>query len=60
VKGTNVSEEHITSIFRWKRLLPSSDGFLLALFFNPEDGGNMFLRNVSFFPNYTVLQLRKL
>jgi hypothetical protein len=23
------------------------DGFLLGLFFNPEDGGDMFLQNVS-------------
>jgi hypothetical protein len=27
-------------------LPPASAGFLLCLFFDPEDGGDMFLRNV--------------
>jgi hypothetical protein len=39
-------------------LFPVSAGFLLALMFDPENGGNMFLRNVDLFPNYTVLQSR--
>jgi hypothetical protein len=32
----------------WKRicLLPAHAGFFLGLFFDPEDGGNMLLRNV--------------
>jgi hypothetical protein len=34
-------------------------GFLLSLFSDREDGGDIFLRNVSeFLPNYTVLQPR--
>jgi hypothetical protein len=33
--------------------------FLLALLFNPEDGGNMFPRNVKLSPNYMVLQPRR-
>jgi hypothetical protein len=34
--------------------------FLLALFFYPEFGGEMFLRNVSWFPTeYTALYLRR-
>jgi hypothetical protein len=33
--------------------------FLLALFFCPEDGGDMFVRNVGISPNYTALQPRQ-
>jgi hypothetical protein len=41
-------EEHIASIFRADALLATSihAGFLLGLFFDPEDGGDMVLRNV--------------
>jgi hypothetical protein len=48
-KSTNVSEEHIAFIFRVK---PGSAcyllhaGFLLGFFFDPEDGDDMFLRNI--------------
>jgi hypothetical protein len=43
------SPEHVAS-----RALLHVD-FLLDLFFDPEDGGNMFLRNVGFFStDYTV------
>jgi hypothetical protein len=39
-------------------LPPASAGFLLTLIFYPEDGGDIFLRNIalSFFPKYMVLQ----
>jgi hypothetical protein len=41
-------------------LLPASAGFLLGLLFDPEDGGNVLLRNMVFSPNYTELQPRRL
>jgi hypothetical protein len=31
--------------------------FLLGLFFDPENRGDMFLRNVAYFPNFKTLQL---
>jgi hypothetical protein len=33
---------------------------LLGLFFDLEDGGDMFLRNVGLSPNYTALQARRM
>jgi hypothetical protein len=42
--SSNVSEEHIASIFRVEKI--DLAGFLLSLFFDPEDGGDIFLRNV--------------
>jgi hypothetical protein len=35
---------------------PASDGFLLGLFFNPEDLGDTFLRIIELPPNYKSLQ----
>jgi hypothetical protein len=46
VKLNHVSEEHITSIFRAAACCLLHAGFLLGLLFNPEDEGDMFLRNV--------------
>jgi hypothetical protein len=37
-------------------LLPA--GFLLGVLFGPEDGDDIFLRNVTLSPNYTALQLK--
>jgi hypothetical protein len=56
-KSTDVAEEHVASIFRveeWAKqetglaLLATNfhAGFLLGLSFEPEDGSDMFLRNV--------------
>jgi hypothetical protein len=39
-------------------LPPASTGFFFALLFCPENGGNMFLRDVMFSPNYKALQPR--
>jgi hypothetical protein len=50
--STDVSEEHTAFIFRVKEyeqaLLATCfhPGFLLGLFFDLEDGGDMFLRNI--------------
>jgi hypothetical protein len=50
----DVSEEHVSSTFRIeeyaKRAISMNDitssVYLLDLFFDPEDGGNMFLRSI--------------
>jgi hypothetical protein len=56
--STYVSEEYIASILREEKIRKHETrvkallttcfyaGFLLGLFFDPEDGGDMFLRNV--------------
>jgi hypothetical protein len=62
--STDVSEEHIASIFRVEEVSQQEislkaggkesrwlatcllAGFLLTYFFDPEDGGDMFLRNI--------------
>jgi hypothetical protein len=36
-------------------LPPASVGFLLGSFFDPEYGGDMFLRNVGLSPNHMML-----
>jgi hypothetical protein len=41
-------------------LLPAYGGFLLYSLFDPEDGGDMFLRNVGLSSNNTDLQSRGL
>jgi hypothetical protein len=39
--------------------LPASPGFMLGLFFNPVDGGDIFLQNIQLSPKYVALQPRK-
>jgi hypothetical protein len=41
------------------RLQPASAGFLLGIHFDPEDGGDMFLRNIGLSPIYAALQPRR-
>jgi hypothetical protein len=36
-------------------LLPASADFFLGLIFNPEDGDDVFLRNVGLYPKYAYL-----
>jgi hypothetical protein len=49
--STDVSEEHITSIFRVEKYAEQETsvkaGGKQSLFFDPEDEGDTFLRNVS-------------
>jgi hypothetical protein len=58
---TDVSEEHIVSIFRVEKSAseepvktPGSQGFVARGFFFPEDGDDKFLRNVGSHKIYTV------
>jgi hypothetical protein len=44
------------SIFGNHNLLSASDGILRGLFFDSEDGGDIFLRNVGFSSSYTASQ----
>jgi hypothetical protein len=47
--STNVSEKYVASIFKGEaetRMKPHAD-ILLGVFFNSEDGGDMFLGNIS-------------
>jgi hypothetical protein len=71
VKITYVSEEHIifraevqakhkTSLKHWSGFCLLHAGFLFGLHFNPEDGGDIFLPNVSWItPEYTMLHSRR-
>jgi hypothetical protein len=40
-------------------LPPASAGFLIGVFFDPENGGNTFFRNFGLFQNYTDLEKMK-
>jgi hypothetical protein len=45
--STDISEKHVASIFRDEAsLLPASYRFLAWFIFDPEDGGDMLLRNI--------------
>jgi hypothetical protein len=64
----DISEEHITSIFRAERVSQAKNqqkqvaewaDLFLGLLLHPEDGGNIFFWNVGLSLNYMQLQLRK-
>jgi hypothetical protein len=55
-KSTDVSEKHVPSLFSY--LLQAR--FVLGIFFDPEDGGDMFLRNVGWLSaDYMALYHRR-
>jgi hypothetical protein len=49
---TDISRRHTVSMFTVEKLNLSlaATGFLCSLFFDPEDGNDMFFRNVAFSP----------
>jgi hypothetical protein len=49
-------KSHKCSIFWVVTLPPVSADFLIGLFYNPENGGEVFLRNIRVSPHYTALQ----
>jgi hypothetical protein len=55
-----ISRERYQHEIRWEAgLSPASAGYLLGLLFDPEDVGDIFLRNVGLSPNYKALQPRR-
>jgi hypothetical protein len=57
--ATDVSEKNIASIFRFEinpSPKPTEAGVIPSLAYSsiPEGGGDMFIRNVGLFPNYTT------
>jgi hypothetical protein len=62
-KLADVSLEHISPSSKSKKdklcLQLASDGFLLRLIFDPEDGGDMLPRKIGTFSNYATLELGK-
>jgi hypothetical protein len=48
------------SIVFWVVTLAASAGLIFGLEFDPEDGGDTFLRNVGITPNYAALQHKSL
>jgi hypothetical protein len=52
VKVSVISEDHLASIFRVKEyakpqaIMTQQPNFFLGFCFDPEDGGDMFLRNI--------------
>jgi hypothetical protein len=62
LKKPDVSKEHIAPILKmvFPRFPPACPGILLGLPFDPEDGGDVFPRNVGISPKYTVLERRRL
>jgi hypothetical protein len=58
--GCNATQFRDSPTFRRKHSLslpPACAGFLLGLLFNPEEGGDMFVRNLRLSLSYKALQL---
>jgi hypothetical protein len=47
-----------TAIDKIIQVVSASACFLLVLFFDPDDGSDIFLRNTKLFPDYVALQPR--
>jgi hypothetical protein len=64
LRHSDVSVERIAFILELEKIYSrcqkkQTTCCLLGLIFDPENGGNIFFRNVWLSPNYTMLQLRR-
>jgi hypothetical protein len=60
LKSTDVSEEHVASIFRIEEYAEQETSIKAGSCFDPEDGGDLFLSNVGWLSTgYTALYPRK-
>jgi hypothetical protein len=62
VKVSDISEEYIASIFRVEEyakpetIMTQQTSFFLGFFFNPEDEGDVFLRNIDWTTRHYILE----
>jgi hypothetical protein len=60
MENPTLKRDVTTSVSRVSVRGAASAGFLLALVFDPEVGGDMFLQNVGLSVNYMTLQPRRM